>query len=147
MRSTRVLLRAGVTDCVNRTSQYSGLQRFKNLSLLFVNVGGDTYENLFHVQGDDTVIMDWFAQDRMKPDSNAVLELLKPNAKVFLFLRFIGGAYLCCGGLELVSWDASATPIKFKWKVKAKRLLDKVPAWVAMTTGGQDDGPIVKKTS
>jgi hypothetical protein len=117
-----------------RFSKYSGLQRFKNCALLFVNVGGDTYENLFR-PGEEAgeLCMDWFAQDRMHRETPAVLDLAKPDAQVFLFLRVAGAPYLCCGPLGLVAWHPATSPVKFQWRIEQVQALRALPQFLALT--------------
>ena len=37
---------------------------------------------------------------------------------VFLFCRFVGGAYCCCGALSLVDTDPEARPMRFVWALR-----------------------------
>jgi len=119
-------------------SKYEGLLRFKNATVLFVNVGGDCYENLFHDTADGGQTMDWFGNDRQTKDSPAVQQLVTPGWDVFLFLRFPGGPYLCCGLLELVNWSGGEGKqrLRVQWKFVAIDKLRNVPAFRTLTQGG-----------
>jgi len=105
-------------------SKYSGLQEFKNAIILFVNVGGREYENLFYTNGTATsaVSLDWYASSKAKPDSRAIQRLSTATEEredfgVFLFLRFEGEPYLCCGPCLVEEKDLDPRPMRFRLKI------------------------------
>lgn len=95
-----------------RFSKYAGAQQFQNAIVLFANVGGSDYQNVFHVRQDNLVEMDWFTS--ASPASELVERLCTKETSVFLFLRLVGEAYMCCGPVTVESFSVNVKPIKFR---------------------------------
>jgi hypothetical protein len=108
----------------NRTpkfSKYSGLVEWRNAVVLWINVGGADYANLFLDGGSR---MSWFASQRHDSSSPIVQRLLatkRANAgrrdELLLFCRLPGEPYVCCGRLAYVSHEPSSTPLRFVWSL------------------------------
>jgi len=99
-----------------------GLQ--KNAIILFVNLRGREYENLFYTNDTATsaVSLDWYASSKAKPDSRAIQRLSTATEEredfgVFLFLRFEGEPYLCCGPCLVEEKDLDPRPMRFRLKI------------------------------
>lgn len=104
-------------------SKYSGLQEFRNALIVFANVGGKDYENMFHNLDDGDVAIDWFSSIKVKPDSRVAQRLLNPMEHIFIFLRFEGEPYLGCGKCEVIDSEISRRPMKFRLKLVQTNLI------------------------
>jgi len=103
-----------------RFSKYSGALEWRNAVVLWVNVGGQDYNNVFL---DDGARMTWFASAASHEDSPTIRRLIGSGAiadegsraAVLLFCRLPSEQYICCGRLTYVKHDASKHPLKFVW--------------------------------
>jgi hypothetical protein len=93
-------------------NKMSGIQEWDNAVVLFVNVGGTDYNNVF---ADGGRSMTWFAQPTQRIESPVVQRLVSGSCPVLLMCRLPGEPYVFCGRLRVVSVSPSAKPIKFLW--------------------------------
>lgn len=87
------LLANGHTSQKNKTynvvfNKMSGIQEFKNCVALFVNVGGNDYDNVFAIGHDQdankpVLLMSWFAQSTQSMHTTVIQRLLKANRYVY----------------------------------------------------------------
>eukprot|EP00756_Hemistasia_phaeocysticola_P062381 Hpha_TRINITY_DN5817_c0_g1::TRINITY_DN5817_c0_g1_i2::g.45562::m.45562 len=72
--------------------------------------------------------MDWYASPSQSADSRVIQRLitataapLPPAAKAgdaaILFCRLPSRPFVCCGRVECVKKDLTASPLKFKWRL------------------------------
>lgn len=112
-------------------SLQSGVQLWRNAIMLFINVGGGTYPNMF-TPCFSTVT--WFTS--LPPRSPAVTRLLAQAGAapepVLLFCRRVGGAYVFCGRLKYVRHEDDSHPILFQWRLLDVQVLLRSPAFVAL---------------
>mmetsp|Transcript_30349 Transcript_30349/g.48330 ORF Transcript_30349/g.48330 Transcript_30349/m.48330 type:complete len:293 (+) Transcript_30349:4232-5110(+) len=110
-----------------RFSKYSGIQQFKNCIVLFVNASPfdnrATYNNMFIKQPNGKLVMSWFAQSRQKTDTPVIMQMQRPETKVFLMLRIPAQAYVCCGKLTMFDFDCKQQPLKFQWTLNETDIL------------------------
>ena len=97
-----------------RFSKYSGSLEWKNAVVLWVNIGGTDYKNVFLDGGRQ---MTWYASERNHEGTPVVQRLTSTNETVLLFCRLPGEPYICCGRLAYVSHVPSRRPLKFLWKL------------------------------
>lgn len=79
-----------------------------------------------------TIDMTWFAQNRQSVDSPVIQRLLRPTTTVLLFCRLTGKQsqpYVYCGQLACIAFDPTASPLRFKWRLK-----DASQVWCASVT-------------
>lgn len=96
-----------------RFSKYSGSLEWKNAVVLWVNIGGSDYKNVFF---DGGARMTWYASPNNHEGTPVVARLLsKGKETVLLFCRLPGMPYVCCGRLEYVSHVPRRQPLKFEW--------------------------------
>ena len=106
-----------------RFSKYSGSLEWRNAIVLWVNVGGPDYKNLFFVPpGEDGALhMTWYASPRNHEATPVVQRLIGSSRggkdKIVLFCRLPGEPYVCCGHLEYVSHVPGRQPLKFVWRL------------------------------
>jgi hypothetical protein len=114
---------------VPKFSKYSGSLEWRNAVVLWVNVGGADYANLFLDGGRR---MSWFASQRHDASSPIVQRLLATNRAtggrrdtLLLFCRLPAEPYVCCGRLAYVSHEPSSSPLRFVWSLlDADQLLE-----------------------
>ena len=122
-------------------SKYSGSLEWRNAVVLWVNVGGADYANLFLDGGRR---MSWFASQRHDAGSPIVQRLLATKRSattvrdsLLLFCRLPGEPYVCCGRLEYVSHDPASSPLKFVWAlIDADELLERSEAFGEIVAQG-----------
>ena len=95
-----------------RFSKYSGSLEWKNAVVLWVNIGGSDYKNVFF---DGGARMTWYASPNNHEGTPVVARLLSKAEVVLLFCRLPGMPYVCCGRLEYVSHVPRRQPLKFEW--------------------------------
>ena len=118
-----------------RYSKYLGSLEWRNAIVLWVNVGGNDYKNVFKVDAGDKggVSMSWYASKMYDESSPVVQRLLaaaddaataatgkakKAADAVLLMCRLPGEPYVCCGTLGYVSHVPGNRPLKFVWKLR-----------------------------
>lgn len=110
-------------------SKYSGSLEWRNAIVLWVNVGGADYANLFFDGGRR---MSWFASQRHDASSPIAQRLLATKRAtagrrdtLLLFCRLPGEPYVCCGRLAYVAHEPSSSPLRFVWTLlDAEKLLE-----------------------
>jgi hypothetical protein len=113
------------TSC--RFNKYSGICEFANAIVLFVNVGGENYANVFSrlTAKSSIVEMEWFAQPTMHPETPVISRLVSANEPIVLFCRVAGQPFVCCGRLRHQSHQFNARPMKFVFQlIDSKALID-----------------------
>ena len=114
-----------------RFSKYAGALEWRNAVVLFVNVGGKDYKNLFASDGVDGLTMTWYASPRNNESTPVVQRLLATRGEadggggskgaaatpVVLFCRLEGEPYVCCGRLGYKSHVPRHQPLKFVWRL------------------------------
>ena len=119
-------------------SRMSGIQQWKNAIMLFVNVYGDSYKNVFLNGGKQIT---WFAQNRqwegtpviqtMIHSAGAIVEsedgttFEEPGTPILLFCRNLGLGYVYCGRLSYMAHDPERLPVRFVWQLDAHEELSK----------------------
>lgn len=100
-------------------SKYSGSLEWRNAVVLWVNVGGADYANLFLDGGRR---MSWFASQRHDAGSPVVQRLLATKRAatgrrdtLLLFCRLPAEPYVCCGRLAYALHEPSSSPVRFIW--------------------------------
>eukprot|EP00658_Telonema_sp_P-2_P036626 TRINITY_DN26450_c0_g1_i2.p1 TRINITY_DN26450_c0_g1~~TRINITY_DN26450_c0_g1_i2.p1 ORF type:complete len:210 (-),score=28.20 TRINITY_DN26450_c0_g1_i2:192-821(-) len=105
-------------------NKYSGIAEWQNAFFLWVNIGGDDFENMWLDEGERIT---WFAGAKQSEKTPAVHRLLKAARKsghVVLYCRPRSddgrswGDYVCCGRLEYEQHDATKLPIQFLWRLR-----------------------------
>jgi hypothetical protein len=97
-----------------RFSKYSGSLEFKNAVVLWVNIGGNDYRNVFMDGGKR---MTWYASPRNDERTPVVQRLLSRQEPVLLFCRLPGEPYVCCGRLAYSTHVPRRQPLKFEWEL------------------------------
>jgi len=95
-------------------SKYTGCLEFRNALVLWVNIGGKDYRNVF---SDGGARMTWYASPRNHEATHAVQRLLGGKDAILLFCRLDGEPYVCCGRLEYLSHVPTRQPLKFEWRL------------------------------
>ena len=107
-------------------SKYSGTLEWRNAILLWVNIGGADYRNVFF---DGGARMTWYASPTNHEGTPVVRRLLAGKDAVLLFCRLqqegSSEPYVCCGRLAYVSHDQSRQPLKFVWSLRDLEMLRK----------------------
>lgn len=107
-------------------SKYSGTLEWRNAILLWVNIGGADYRNVFF---DGGARMTWYASPKNHEGTPVVRRLLAGKDAVLLFCRLqqegSSEPYVCCGRLAYVSHDPSRQPLKFVWSLRDLEMLRK----------------------
>jgi len=107
-------------------SKYAGSLEWRNAILLWVNIGGADYRNVFL---DGGARMTWYASPKNNEGTPVVRRLLAGKEAVLLFCRLqqegSSEPYVCCGRLEYVSHDPSRQPLKFVWSLRDLETLRK----------------------
>ena len=121
-------------------SKYSGIAEWKNAIVLFVNIFGDGYKNIF-LRGGRQIT--WFAQARQSEETPVIQQMLPPESledqprevaeeakvaikrlPVLLFCREYQKPYVYCGRLEYLGHDPTRAPLRFVWNLRdADKLL------------------------
>eukprot|EP00501_MAST-03F_sp_TOSAG23-6_P001504 GSMAST32.ASY1.ANO1.1565.1 assembled CDS len=118
-----------------RFSRMSGIQAWHNAILLFINVYGDEYKNVFLDSGREIT---WFAQNSQWEGTPVIQRLINSSGgivtydidgrleeeewdetPVLLFCRVKGSGYTYCGRLEYVAHNPEELPIRFIWRLRA----------------------------
>jgi hypothetical protein len=141
---------SGSIPCFNKLS---GVIEWANAVCLFVNVGGDDYDNVFVVRsrgsGDtpggsaasETMVrMTWFAQSSHTETSPVIARLIGASTvlgaanqtPVLLFCRIQGQPYVYCGQLEYVTHCTKVQPLSFVWELNESTQLLQSPAFVEL---------------
>ena len=113
-KAAAVALLAGRT-CPPKFSKYAGALEWRNAVVLWVNIGGSDYANVFSEKG---ATMSWFASPQCHADSPIVSRLLGSSTQVLLFCRLPQQPYVCCGRLACVSHDLERRPLRFMWRLR-----------------------------
>ena len=119
-----------------RFSKYAGCLEWRNAILLWVNVGGSDYKNVFKPDKESGgLTVTWYASKMLNEQTPVVLRMLATAGKadgkgdgggskdtVLLFCRGLndrGGyePYVCCGRLGYVSHVPGIQPLKFVWRL------------------------------
>lgn len=107
-------------------SRMSGIQEWRNAVLLFVNVYGDSYKNVF-LDGGRAIT--WFAQSRQWEGTPVIQRLINceggknsdgrvvRQTPVLLFCRNLACGYVYCGRLGYSGHDPDRIPIRFIWEL------------------------------
>ena len=95
-------------------SKYSGSLEWRNAIVLWVNIGGADYRNVFLDGGGR---MTWYASPRNHEGTPVVQRLLSGRSSVVLLCRLPGEPYVCCGRLEYLSHVPGRQPLKFEWRL------------------------------
>lgn len=112
-------------------SRMSGIQQFRDAVVLFVNIGGSSYRNVWlkDDRGRMGARITWFSQRTQSLDSPVIARMLKHGARrapgshrlgslpILLFCRLEGEPYACCGRLARFSEDLDARPMRFVWEL------------------------------
>jgi hypothetical protein len=100
-------------------SKLSGIQQFQNAIILFINIDGETYDNV--VLDDSKRLIQWFAQSRQSLDSPVISRMMSGDCDVLLLVRNVGEPYSFIGRVSIESCiDPEARPLAFRL-----RLLDR----------------------
>ena len=111
-----------------------GTTEWRNAVVLWVNIGGGDYNNVFLDGEDGGLDLTWFASPRHHEGTPLVHRLLSaaPSDTVLLFCRLLepGSSskyepYVCCGRLQYASHDGRRQPIKFVWRLRDAAALRK----------------------
>ena len=122
-------------------SRMSGIQEWKNAVMLFINVYGDGYKNVF-LEGGKQVT--WFAQNRQWEGTPVIQRMI--NAKggttsegeavaatpICLFCRCLGQGYVYCGQLDYAAHDPDRIPVRFVWELVRYEELKKSESFNAL---------------
>jgi hypothetical protein len=127
-----------------RFSKYVGSLEWRNAVVLWVNVGGSDYKNVFFPDDGDAagaaaaattkqggdggrgLTMTWYASARQTEETPVIQRLLSSGAAkaskgapegVLLFCRLPGEPYVCCGRLGYVTHKPGRQPLKFVWRL------------------------------
>ncbi len=123
-------------------SKMSGVQRFSNAIVLFVNIGGLDYANAFGRVG-NALTLTWFAQSRHDSESPIVRDMLERAVSVLLFMREFNEAYVYSGTLSLHQVDLQTHPIRFVWILNSSEALLRSPAFLRITAEHIDKSLII----
>ena len=122
----RAVMEEASASCSPKFSRMSGIQEWRNAILLFVNVFGDGYKNVFLDEGR---AITWFAQSRQWEGTPVVQRLINceggtnlegkavRRTPVLLFCRNLGCGYVYCGRLGYGGHDPDRIPIRFIWEL------------------------------
>ncbi|CAM9253929.1 unnamed protein product [Chrysoparadoxa australica] len=114
-------------------SKMSGVVEWANAVFLWVNVGGNSFKNVFKEASDGCVHMDWFASARHHEKSRIILRLLAGGeSQVLLFCRLPSEPYIYCGRLSLVSFDPNSEPLHFTWSLVDTSKLTSTAGWAEL---------------
>jgi len=127
--------------CSPKFSRMSGIQEWNNAVMLFVNVYGDEYKNVFLEDGRQIT---WFAQSRQWEGTPVIQRLIHcaggcvtfqdddneeeanfEETPVLLFCRNLGKGYVYCGELSYMAHEPSEIPIRFVWRLDDFEYLQK----------------------
>ncbi len=108
-----------------RFSKYAGSLEMRNALVLWVNIGGADYKNVFTDGGRQ---MTWYASPRQNEATPIVRRMLacrgerdaggkKAGDEAVLFCRLPGDPYVCCGRLRYRSHVPKQQPLKFMWEL------------------------------
>eukprot|EP01039_Chlorochromonas_danica_P007724 gene7724-8535_t len=133
-----------------RFSKLSGVTEWRNAIFLWINLEGETYANAFsweNIEGEEgeeegggggrrSLVVTWFASNRMQPESRVVQRLLsagqvkerdlrergEANQEALLFARRLRRAndgkaqegYACLGRLRCLAMDCSSRPLALR---------------------------------
>lgn len=124
-------------------SRMSGIQEWKNAIMLFINVYGEGYKNVFLEEGKQVT---WFAQNRQWEGTPVIQRMINskggttPEGEVVsptpicLFCRCMGQGYVYCGQLEYAGHDPDRIPIRFVWELAKYSKLKDAEAFTALVT-------------
>ena len=124
-----------------RFSKYAGALEWKNAIVLWVNVGGSDYKNLFSAKSEESsssadgggLTMTWYASERNSEETPIVQRLIAGRDAVLLFCRVEKEGrkepYVCCGKLGYVSHVPRRQPLKFVWRLEDAEGLKGQEAW------------------
>jgi len=127
-----------------RFSKYSGIAEWKNATVLFVNIYGDSYKNVFLHKGEQIT---WFAQARQTEETPMIAKLIPTEGgsegseiPVLLFCRPEKKDYIYCGALKYLGHDPSMAPLRFVWKLQDFKDLTKMFVSKTEEEGGVSEG-------
>lgn len=123
-----------------------------NALILWVNVDGSDYDNLFLKGGRE---MTWFAGSRVTGETPVLLRLLEAGREeeenkkdeILLFCRLQGEPYVCMGRVAHTWYETRRHPVKVVWRLRdyeaIKGSADVAEVWGdAVDTGkGEGQGP------
>eukprot|EP01062_Namystynia_karyoxenos_P006044 TRINITY_DN12112_c0_g1_i1.p1 TRINITY_DN12112_c0_g1~~TRINITY_DN12112_c0_g1_i1.p1 ORF type:complete len:359 (+),score=91.81 TRINITY_DN12112_c0_g1_i1:59-1135(+) len=125
-----VMARAARPARPPRFSKYCGLLEWRNVLMLWVNIGSDkaTYPNVFTKHADGVLRMSWFASAAQSADSRPVQRLLAATRGplkapgedrdcALLFCRLEGRPYVYCGRVVMDQYVPASHPLEFSWKL------------------------------
>lgn len=100
-------------------SKYVGSLEWRNAVVLWVNVGGADYKNVFSASGDESkgLTTTWYASPRYTEDTPVVQRLLSGREPVLLCCRLPGESYIFCGRCGYISHVPRRQPLKFVWQL------------------------------
>jgi hypothetical protein len=123
-----------------RFSKYAGSLEWRNAIVLWVNVGGSDYKNMFKPDASGELTMTWYASERQNEGTPVVQRLLatadKAADEVLLFCRLQGEPYVCCGRLAYDSHVPRRQPLKFVWRLRDAAAVRGQPAFDAVLAPG-----------
>eukprot|EP00938_MAST-03A_sp_MAST-3A-sp1_P000733 g733.t1 len=125
----RAVMELAVSNGSPKFSRMSGIQEWRNVVMLFVNVYGDEYKNVFLHGGRQIT---WFAQSRQWEGTPVIQRLIHcaggcvsfedeeedvnfEETPVLLFCRNLGQGYVYCGELSYMAHEPSQIPVRFVW--------------------------------
>jgi len=124
-----------------RFSKYSGIQEFRNLVALFVNVvgkNGDRYQNEFlDIPGGtaEGARVTWFGQRHHTPEHPTIRKMVGDGpaaVPVVLCIRAEGCPYVYCGRVRAAAVDAAHRPLKVVWRLEDAAALRRSPAFLEL---------------
>lgn len=124
-----------------------------NAIVLWVNVDGGDYDNLFLKGGQE---MTWFAGSRATGETSVILRLLEAGRapegaggkegkkdEILLFCRLQGEPYVCMGRVYHTWYETRRYPVKVVWRLRdwgaIKDSVDVKEVW-GDAIGGEGDG-------
>lgn len=109
-------------------TRYAGVVEWANAIVLWVNVDGSDYDNLFLKGGREIT---WFAGSRVTGETPVLLRLLeagregkgngveaKKKNEILLFCRLQGEPYVCMGRVAHTWYETRRHPVKVVWKLR-----------------------------
>ena len=135
----RAVMELAVSKGSPKFSRMSGIQEWRNAVMLFVNVYGDEYKNVFLHGGRQIT---WFAQSRQWEGTPVIQRLIHcaggcvsfedeeedvnfEETPVLLFCRNLGQGYVYCGELSYMAHEPSQLPVRFVWCLDDFEYLEK----------------------
>lgn len=107
---------ASINPSYNRIS---GVLEWDNAVIVWVNIDDDSsYANVFADNG-ETLHFTWFGATRHHLESPIIQKMLKLSKEesCFLFCRFKGGDYMCCGRIIFITSDEHNGRLRIIWLI------------------------------